>query len=177
MMRAAVLACATLLALAGCKRDDMYTQDKRANWDRDAFFRDQSSMRPPVPGAVARNPTDPDVPEPKAITAAMLDRGRQRYNIFCSNCHGQSGDGNGMITLRGFPRAQPLYSNELKHAPAKHFYDVITNGQGSMYSFATRVPSNDRWMIVAYIRALQAGQDVDPSTLPPEDRARLEASK
>ncbi len=176
-MRAALVAFAALLALAGCKRDDMYTQDKRSNWDRSSFFRDQSSMRPPVPGTVARNPTDPDVPEPKAITVAMLDRGRQRYNIFCSNCHGQSGDGNGMITLRGFPRAQALYSDELKHAPAQHFYDVITKGQGSMYSFATRVPSNDRWMIVAYIRALQASQDTDPSTLPAEDRARLEASK
>ncbi len=177
MKRGLALAIAALLALAGCKRDDMYTQDKRANWDRDAFFRDQSSMRPPVAGTVARNPTDPDVPEPKTITVAMLDRGRQRYNIFCANCHGQSGDGNGMITMRGFPRAQPLYSAELKRAPAQHFYDVITNGQGSMYSFASRVPSNDRWMVVAYIRALQASQGNDPAKLPAEDRLRLEASK
>jgi len=175
--RAAAYGLAALLALAGCKRDDMYTQDRQSSWDRNKFFRDRSTMRLPVAGTVARNPTDPDVSEPRVITAGMLERGQQRYNIFCSTCHGQSGDGLGMIVQRGFQNPGTLYTDELRRAPAQHFYDVITNGQKSMYSFAARVPSADRWAITAYIRALQASQAADPATLPAEDRARLEASK
>jgi mono/diheme cytochrome c family protein len=176
-MRVLALTALAALSLAGCKRDDMYTQDKQGTWDRETFFKDQSSMRPPVPGAVARNPTDPDMPQPREITAVMLERGHQRYNIFCSGCHGASGDGLGMITQRGFQRAPPLWSDEVRAEPASYFYNVITNGQGGMYSFATRVPSSDRWAITAYIRAIQASQAANPATLPDEDLAQVEASK
>lgn len=176
-IRAAGLGFAALLALAGCKRDNMYAQDRQQSWDRNNLFRDHSTMRHPVAGTVARNPTDPDVPQPRVITAGMLERGQQRYNIFCSTCHGQSGDGLGMIVQRGFQNPGTLWTDKLLHAPAEHFYDVITNGKGGMYSFAARVPSADRWAITAYIRALQASQAADPAALPAEDQARLEASK
>lgn len=166
-----------VVALAGCKRGDMYTQDRKQTWDRSTFFRNGSTMRLPVAGTIARNPTDPDVPEPRVITTAMLLRGEQRYNIFCSNCHGLNGNGHGMIVERGFQYPGTLYSDKLLHSPASYYYDVLTHGKGGMYSFASRLPSTDRWAIIAYIRALQASQAADPALLPEQDRSRLEASR
>ena len=172
---AAVLA--AVLAVAGCKRDDMYSQNRKQTWDRSTFFRNGSTMRPPVAGTMARNPTDPDVPQPQVITTAMLLRGEQRYNIFCSNCHGLNGNGHGMIVQRGFQYPGTLYSDKLLHSPASYYYDVLTHGKGGMYSFASRLPSTDRWAITAYIRALQASQAADPALLPEQDRSRLEAAR
>ncbi len=171
-----LVACA-LLALAGCKRNDMWTQDSQRTWDRSGVFRNASVVRPPVAGTVARDAPDPDVPQPKAISAELLERGRNRFQIFCTGCHGASGDGQGMIVQRGFPHPPELYSEQLRRASAGFLYGVLTNGHGAMYSFASRLPPSDRWAVIAYVRALQASQAADPATLPPEDRAQLEAAR
>ena len=163
--------------LAGCGKANMDSQAKARQWDENAFFADHSSMRQPVPGTVARDAPDAPAPQPKAITAALLERGRTEFNIFCSPCHGQSGDGRGMIVQRGFPAPPPLWVPRLESAKASYLYDVITNGHGVMYSYADRVKSADRWAVIAYVRALQQSQDAKPADLPVEDRTLLEAAK
>jgi mono/diheme cytochrome c family protein len=164
-------------ALAGCKREDMYTQDSSRTWDRNAFFQNDTSMRAPVAGTVPRDAPAPSAPEPKIIDAALLQRGEQRFDIFCSPCHGRAANGEGMIVQRGFPHPPSFVEGKLRTAPAQLFYDTITNGYGAMYSYATRVPPADRWAIAAYIRALQLSQNADAATLPAQDKAQLEAAK
>lgn len=166
---------ALMLALAGCDRADMVAQDKAQTWDKSTVFADQSSMRPPVPGAVARDEPNQPVPQPATITAALIARGHERYDIFCSPCHGVTGDGLGMIVQRGFPRPPALALDRLKQAKASYIYDVITNGHGVMYSYADRVPPADRWAIIAYVRALQQSQGATVAGLPDEDKAKLES--
>jgi mono/diheme cytochrome c family protein len=162
-----VLACAVLL---GC-RQDMHVQPKYVPEDPSTFFADGRSERQPVEGTVARgelrtdellytgrvNGTVVDV-FPFPITAADLARGRERYNIYCSPCHDYTGSGNGMIVQRGFPSPPSFHLDRLRQAPAGHFFEVITNGVGRMYSYAARVAPEDRWRIAAYIRALQLSQ-------------------
>jgi mono/diheme cytochrome c family protein len=164
-----------VLALAACKRADMYTQDKYFSWDRDNFFPKQQSMLKPVPGTVARAEVDLPVAQPQTITQAMVERGHQRFDIFCTPCHGRSGDGHGMIVQRGFPQPPSFDSPRLRQAKAALYYDTITNGHGAMYSYADRVPPADRWAITAYIRALQLSQDAQVASLPEQDRAQLGA--
>ena len=91
-------------------------------------------------------------------TAEVIQRGRERYNIFCSACHGMTGNGDGMIVRRGFRRAASFNDDRLRQAPVGHFFDAITNGWGAMPSYAAQVPVQDRWAIIAYIRALQVSQ-------------------
>lgn len=174
-LRLGIVIIAIAAALSACKRHDMYTQDRLSNWDRSIFFAGASSMRPAIEGTVSRAEPSPDEAQPRLMTEAMLARGRQRYNIFCLPCHGASGDGQGMIVGRGFPRPAPLASAKVEHETATTLYDVTSKGQGTMYGFASRVPSADRWAIVAYIRALQQSQDADPLLLPEGDRAKLAA--
>ena len=176
-MRRLGCAALALLCLSGCKREDMYTQGYSKTWDRNSFFANGRSMRQPVAGTVARDAPNGPAPEPATIDAAMLARGENRYEIFCTPCHGRAGHGNGMIVQRGFQRPPSLVDGTLRDAKAQVFYDSITNGYGGMYSYATRVSPTDRWAIVAYIRALQLSQDADPASLPPQDRAKLEAAK
>lgn len=102
---------------------------------------------------------------PIPVTRAVLDRGQQRFNIYCSPCHGRTGEGNGMIVQRGFPKPPSYHLERLRTAPDGHFYDVMTNGFGMMYSYASRVKPIDRWAIVAYIRALQLSHDPRPENL------------
>lgn len=176
MKRTPVLAaaCLGMLALASCKRHDMYSQGKSTYWDRSRFFPDGKSMRKPPEGAVPVRETDPDVPQPAAATPALLARGEQRYNIFCAPCHGRTGDGDGMIVQRGFPHPPSFNTDRLRQANAAHFYDVITNGYGVMYSYGERVPSADRWAVIAYVRALQRSQGTPVAALTPEDRTGLD---
>ncbi len=95
---------------------------------------------------------------PYPITMALLRRGRERFDIYCAPCHSPVGDGDGMVARRGFPHPPSYHSDRLRSAPDRHFYDVMTNGYGVMRSYADRVPPEDRWAIVAYIRALQLSQ-------------------
>jgi mono/diheme cytochrome c family protein len=97
------------------------------------------------------------------VTQSLLERGRERYHIFCAPCHAELGDGQGMIVKRGFPAPPSFHSARLRAAPPRHLYDVITAGYGVMYSFADRIDSDDRWAIAAYVRALQRSQNAAPT--------------
>lgn len=163
----------SVLALAACKRQDMYTQGKSQTWDASDFLPQQSTMQHPVDGTVARDAPNPPVPQPPRITMAMLARGENRFQIFCTECHSRIGDGNGMIVQRGFPHPPSYHTTELREAPAQHFYDVLTKGYGVMYSFNSRLSPADRWAVTAYIRALQESQYADLASLPAGDRAAL----
>ena len=126
-----------------------------------------------APGAQTNSfPDDVDT-FPFPVTREVVDRGHQRYNVFCSACHGLTGNGDGMIVRRGFPSPPSYHTDRLRNAPDAHFYSVITNGYGMMYSYADRVAPHDRWAIVAYIRALQLSQDARIGDVPPERRAEL----
>lgn len=112
---------------------------------------------------------------PVAATAATYRRGRERFDIFCAPCHGPTGEGNGMVVQRGFPAPPSYHTDRLRGAPDRHFYDVITQGYGAMYPYADRVSRQDRWAIVAYIRALQLSRHAPAQLLSAADRRRLEA--
>ena len=159
-----------LLAL-GCERNDMHNQPRHEPMEPSTFFADGQSSRPQVAGTVARGQNVPNDmrfagiatgPTPDAfpfeITKADLKRGKQRYEIYCGVCHGVAGDGNGMIVQRGFVPPPSLHEQRLKDAPVGHFFNVITNGFGAMYSYNDRIFPEDRWRIAAYVRVLQLSQ-------------------
>ena len=145
------------LAIAGCNQNlTMSDQRKLSEWERSDVFRNGKVLQVPPEGSVSR---EQDVGDPLAakppMTLALVQRGRERFNIFCSECHGYGGDADGMIVQRGFPRPPSFHEARLVSAPDAYFVDVITHGHGVMYSYADRVPPADRWAIAAYIRALQ----------------------
>ena len=111
--------------------------------------------------------------QPPPVTLALLDRGQERFRIYCTPCHSELGDGNGMIVQRGFPPPPSYHIARLREAPVQHFYDVITHGHGAMYSFASRVQPADRWAIASYIRALQRSQNATVADVAPDQRAAL----
>jgi mono/diheme cytochrome c family protein len=113
----------------------------------------------------------PDLPI--EVTAATYRRGRERFEIFCAPCHSVVGDGDGMVVRRGFPAPPSYHTDRLRRAPDRHFYDVITHGYGAMYPYADRLSPEDRWAVVAYIRALQLSQHAPASVLNEHDRAQL----
>ncbi len=137
----------------------------------------QASWRIPVEGTVAMDDELGDPPDeiPFPVTLDLLERGRERYGIFCSPCHARTGQGNGLVVQAGFPRPPSLHDPALLSVPDRHFYDVITHGYGAMHSYAARVPKADRWAIAAYIRALQLSRRAPAAALPEDLRARLEA--
>ena len=114
---------------------------------------------------------------PMPVTRELLERGRERYDIYCSVCHGRTGEGNGMIVQRGFPVPPSYHIERLRQAPVGHFFDVMTQGYGIMYSYAERVKPEDRWAIAAYIRALQLSRNMKVAELPPTERAKFEGSE
>jgi mono/diheme cytochrome c family protein len=203
-----IAACVCLLSL-GCDRDDkfqidMQDQPRHEPYDRSPFFSDGSSARPLVPGTVARpegysdrlpqpgggvgnfagKPFPADFPSGGAELQQKLQRGQERYEIFCGVCHGLTGDGDGMIVQRGFSPPPPFVPNEqdrvtnphryarsqyLLNAPPGHVYDVIANGYGAMYSYGERVSAEDRWAVAAYVRVLQQAKlsgTGRPTTMP-----------
>lgn len=138
---------------------------------RDVFPVDAGGTPHAAPGA----PTPTPRTNPRPITPALLQRGQQRYEIYCAACHGLAGDGDGMVVQRGFPAPPSYHSNRLRQAPDSHFYDVITHGYGVMYPYADRVAPADRWAIVAYVRALQLSRHLPAARLSARDRAILDA--
>ena len=110
---------------------------------------------------------------PIPLTRQLLERGHERFDIFCSPCHGRTGYGDGMIVQRGFKAPPSFHSDRLRQAPAGHFFDVITNGFGVMYDLSDRIRVDDRWAIVAYVRALQQSQNSTLDDVPPAERDRL----
>jgi mono/diheme cytochrome c family protein len=150
------------------------------------FFGDGRSARPPVEGTVARGHLridsarytgkigDRDVNVfPFEITRADLDRGQERFNIYCSPCHSRIGDGNGMVR-RGFRQAASYHTDKLIKAPVGHFFDVITNGFGAMPSYASRIVPDDRWRIAAYIRVLQFSENATIDDVPADKRVEID---
>jgi mono/diheme cytochrome c family protein len=119
---------------------------------------------------------DPDLVAefPITITREILQRGRQRFEIFCVHCHGYTGSGNGMIVQRGLSKPPSFHTDRLKQAPVGHFFDVVTNGFGAMYSYASRIPVADRWAIIAYVRTLQVSQSANVADVPESERAKLQ---
>jgi hypothetical protein len=154
-------------------------------------FADTSSGRIGEPKVIGLENTGPLLPTevqaqgqtvssgkmPFPITMRVLKRGQQRFNIYCSPCHSQAGDGYGMVVMHGFPPPPSYHTDALRHAPLSHFYDVITQGYGIMYSYADRVPPHDRWAIAAYIRALQLNQHAPLADLTKESRSKLQHAK
>jgi mono/diheme cytochrome c family protein len=147
----------TMLALAACHQNlTMSDQKKDSEWERTNLFRNGRVLQTPAPGSVSREDDTTNIlAERPPMTLALVERGRERFNAFCSECHGYGGDADGMVVQRGFPRPPSFHDPRLIAAPDQHFVDVITNGYGVMYSYADRVPPRDRWAITAYIRALQ----------------------
>lgn len=173
------------LALAGC-RLDMHVQPKYLPYDETNFFGDGRSERAPVPGTIARGQLRSDellftgkengvVADefPFPITPADLQRGREEFNVFCTPCHGYTGTGNGMIVQRGFPQPPSYHIDRLRQAPAGHFFEVMTNGFGRMYSYAARLTPDDRWRVAAYIRVLQLSRHATLGDVPAADRSDL----
>ena len=113
---------------------------------------------------------------PFAITHADLQRGQQRFNIYCTPCHGRLGDGNGMVVQRGYRQAASFHQDRLRQERVGYFYDVITNGFGAMPDYAAQIPVRDRWLIVAYVRTLQLSQNATVDDVPAGNRAELDAS-
>jgi cytochrome c553 len=185
-LRRSLAACvaAAVMLLAGC-RLDMHIQPKYLPYEPTDFFADGRSERPPVPGTVARGQLRTDEllytgkengvvanEFPFPITRADLERGRERYNIYCTPCHDYTGTGNGMIVQRGFPHPPSYHIDRLRQAPVGHFFEVMTDGFGAMYSYAARVSPEDRWRIAAYIRVLQASRNANVQDVP-EARQQL----
>jgi mono/diheme cytochrome c family protein len=110
---------------------------------------------------------------PLPVTPALLARGRERFDIYCAPCHSRAGDGDGMVVRRGFPAPPSYHTDRLRRAPDSHFFDVITSGYGAMYPYADRITVEDRWAIVAYIRALQLSRHAPRSALSAADLERL----
>ena len=169
----------TMLLTSAC-RIDMHVQPRQNPLSRSDFFADQRSARPPVEGTVARGQlhedtymytgksgNNPGDAMPFPVTKEVLARGRERYNIYCSPCHSRLGDGNGFIPSRGFARKPPSFHDQrLQKAPLGYFFDVITNGFGIMPDYASQIPPQDRWDIVAYMRALQLSQNATKADVP-----------
>lgn len=167
-----------LLLLAGC-RQDMHDQPRFKPLAMSDFYPDMRSSRPPVEGTVARGQLhddtyfytgkvgkDPGDYMPFPVTKDVLERGQERFNIYCAPCHSRLGDGNGIVVQRGF-RAPPSYhTDRLRKAPLGYFFEVMTYGYGAMPEYAPQIPARDRWCIVAYIRALQLSQAATNSDVP-----------
>jgi hypothetical protein len=175
-----VFAAVGVLTLTTACRIDMHVQPRQNPLSKSDFFADQRSARPLVEGTVARgqlhedtyfytgkinnNPADV---MPFPVTKEVLDRGQERYNIFCAPCHSRVGDGNGFVPSRGFARKPPSFHIvRLQKAPAGYFFDIITNGFGIMPDYASQIPARDRWNIVAYVRALQLSQNATLADVP-----------
>jgi len=126
---------------------------------------------------IATAPSETTRPIPTAVTMALLQRGRNRFDIYCAPCHSVSGDGDGMVVRRGFPRPEALSTAKLRAAPDSHLFDVVTNGYGVMYPFGDRIASQDRWAIVAYVRALQFSQDARLEDVPADQRRAIEEQR
>lgn len=194
-MRGALAGLLAALSLAGCERamHNMYQQPRYDPGDASTLFPDGSASRPPPAGSVpmaagtlattSSGRRGRDVPaewqaadaatSPPPITQALLARGQERYSIYCLPCHSPLGDGDGPIVRRGFPQPPSYHEARLRDAPDRYFYDVMTHGYGIMHSYADRVSPQDRWAIVAYIRALQLSQHAPVAQLPAEVRAKL----
>lgn len=179
-----LVAAAGIAPVIGCR--EMADQARLEPLEASEFFADGKSARPLLPGTVARGHLrvdramvtgkvegQPVARLPVAVTATVMQRGKERYNIFCAHCHDRVGNGQGMVVRRGFPRPPSYHIRRLREAPPGHLFDVITNGLGRMPSLSPQIPPEDRWAIVAYVRALQFSQYAPRQRLKPADLQQL----
>ncbi len=186
--RLAAIAIAAAL-LAGC-RQDMHQAPRYDPLEQSDFFADGRTARPFVEHTIARGflredtrfytGKEPDgrlletVPLP--VDRTLLERGQDRFDVYCSPCHGRTGDGNGMVVQRGFKQPTSYHTDRLRAQPVGYFYDVITSGFGAMQDYSAQVAPRDRWAIAAYVRALQFSRHADAADVPPGARGELEAA-
>lgn len=182
-----ILALAALLVV-GC-RQDMHDQPRVKPLAASTFFADGQGARPIPAGTVSRGDLREDkqfwtglsadglplATVPLPVTRELLTRGRERFGIFCSPCHGALGDGNGMVVRRGYKQPSSFHIDRLREAPVGYFFSVMTDGFGVMPSYAAQVPPADRWAIAAYVRTLQLSQHFDAASLSADERMRLDA--
>ena len=178
------------LLFTGCRRD-MFQQPSEKPLEKSEFFRDNNmASRPLVVHSVARGHLNDDevfytgkmgtnlvTTFPIPITRDVLQRGQERFEIYCSPCHSRTGDGNGMIPQRGYPTPPSYHIDRVRQAPVGYFFDVITHGYGVMYPYAARIEPGDRWAIAAYIRVLQTSRNARISDVPDLARSQLEVPK
>jgi len=187
-VRAVALAALALL-LAACG-NNMADQPALRPLQGSDFFADGSGMRPPLEGTVSRRAGAVDpvfttgqdasglVTElPVALTLELLQRGQERYDIFCAVCHGHTGHGDGMVVTRGFPAPASFHDQRLLDASVGYYFSAMTNGFGRMYSYASRIPAEDRWAIAGYVKALQLSQNATLDDVPATVRLELESSE
>lgn len=180
-----VLSCSVVLLGAAC-RQDMHNQPKAKPQSKSAFFADGRTGRLPVEGTVGRGQLREDdhlnrgridgkfaTTFPFVIDAAVMARGRERYEIFCTPCHGATGLGNGTVVQRGFKVATSHHLERLRNETNGYWFDVITNGFGVMPPAGPQIPVKDRWAIIAYVRALQLSRHAALADIPEADRAAL----
>ena len=185
-INAGALALLALLALTGCHRD-MRDQPKYRGFRESSFFADGRSIRPAVPGTIpvgylksdsllftGKMNGKPVDMFPFAVDRAVLERGRDRFNIYCSPCHDYTGSGNGMIVQRGLKKPPSFHDYRLRVAPAGYFFDVITNGFGVMYDYSYQLRPEDRWAVVAWVRTLQTAARGNLADVPADQRGRLD---
>ena len=178
---------ATVL-VAGC-RQDMHDAPRYEAFEASSTFADNRASRTPPAGTVARGWLRDDealytgkvdgqaVDQfPFAIGREELARGQQRFNIYCTPCHGRLGDGNGMVVQRGLRQAASYHQDRLRQEKVGYFYDVVTNGFGAMQGYAEQIPVRDRWLIVAYVRTLQLSQHASVNDVPADRRGALDAA-
>lgn len=181
------VAAVLLLTAGGCVQQ-MADQPRVDTLEASAFFEDGMSVRPQVPGTVARGQLTEKTPEstglqdgkpietiPIDVTSGLLALGQKHYGIWCSHCHGPAGYGNGMVVQRGFPAPPSYHIDRLRDVADGHIFRVITDGQGRMPKFGRRIPPEQRWAITAYVRALQLSQNAPSEDLDPADREQLES--
>ena len=168
-------------------RQDMHDQPKYTPLRGSTFFADARSARSPVEGTVARgllrddellysgkvNGVDAAV-FPFRVDAQVMARGQERFNIYCAPCHSRTGEGDGMVVLRGYRRPPSFHQDRMRETPVGHFFDVITNGFGAMPDYAAQIKAADRWAIVAYIRALQLSAHATLADVPSAERSRIQ---
>jgi len=170
----------------GC-RQDMHDQPKYIPMRDSTFFSDGRSARPIVAGTVARGQLRDDpllytgkvnnadaTTFPFAIDDTVMARGRGRYDVYCAPCHGLTGVGDGMIVRRGYRRPPTFHQDRLRDSPPGHFFDVITNGFGAMPDYAAQIRAEDRWAVIAYVKALQLAQHATVADVPPDRRGELD---
>ncbi len=183
-----VLATAIALSLATC-RQDMQDQPKYKDLRGSAFFDDGRSARPVVEDTVARGflyadqrfltgkeNGKPVATLPMPLTRELLERGRQRYQIYCTPCHGLTGNGLGIVVQRGYRQPPSFHIDRLREAPVGYFFDVQTHGFGAMMDYAAQIPPGDRWAIAAFVRALQLSQRTTIADVPASARPALESA-
>jgi hypothetical protein len=177
-----------LASASGCFRLHMYDQPRYEPLEASTTFENGQSSRHPVAGTVARGTLKEDSHYytgmegdsvftdefPFEVTLPVLERGRERYNIYCSVCHDRVGNGRGMVVQRGFKQPTSYHDERLRREPVGYFFDVISNGFAKMPSYAKQIPVQDRWAIVAYVRALQLSQYSQVSNLPSDLRHLVE---